>query len=78
MLSKEQGITAIGVCAAYDILIHWPGVVRTTLPSAISTSGAGKFTEIPRDYKTVVKRVCKYYHIVHMIIAVLCMTYCCF
>jgi tetratricopeptide (TPR) repeat protein len=24
MLSKEQGITAIGVCAAYDIFSHWP------------------------------------------------------
>ena len=23
MLSKEQGIVAIGVCGAYDVLLHW-------------------------------------------------------
>lgn len=23
MLSKEQGIVAIGICAAYDIFLHW-------------------------------------------------------
>ena len=23
MLSKEQGITALGVCASFDVLLHW-------------------------------------------------------
>lgn len=27
MLSKEQGIMALGVCAAFDVLAHWETVV---------------------------------------------------
>ena len=26
MLSKEQGITALGICGAYDILHHWTDI----------------------------------------------------
>lgn len=28
MLSKEQGITALGVCAAFDVLVHWETVIQ--------------------------------------------------
>ena len=28
LLSKEQGITSIGVCAAYDVLLHWKHLWR--------------------------------------------------
>ena len=27
MLSKEQGIMALGVCATFDVLVHWETVV---------------------------------------------------
>ena len=30
MLSKEQGITALGVCAGFDVLLHWEAVCWTT------------------------------------------------
>lgn len=36
MISKEQGITILGICIAYDVLLHWPWRKR------IDNSGASK------------------------------------
>ena len=27
LLSKEQGVTVLGVCAAFDVFIHWDSVM---------------------------------------------------
>ena len=29
MLSKEQGVTALGVCAGFDVLLHWEVLLKT-------------------------------------------------
>ena len=39
LLSKEQGITSIGVCAAYDVLLHWKNLWRRKSGSSL-TQGA--------------------------------------
>ena len=39
MLSKEQGITALGICASFDVLLHWEALQRglwKILPSRAS------------------------------------------
>ena len=39
MLSKEQGITALGICANFDVLLHWEALQRglwKILPSRAS------------------------------------------
>ncbi len=39
MLSKEQGVTALGVCAVYDVLLHWK-IVRHRLSLWKKTPGS--------------------------------------
>lgn len=34
LLSKEQGITVLGVCILFDLLIHWPLIWSTMLGAA--------------------------------------------
>ena len=41
MLSKEQGITALGVCASFDVLLHWEMLqrgLRKILPGRASVA----------------------------------------
>ena len=38
MLSKEQGITALGVCAGFDVLLHWEAVWTTFLKRSPAVS----------------------------------------
>lgn len=44
LLSKEQGITVLGVSIAYDILLHWPlimNAVNITLGKTSKQEGGG-------------------------------------
>ena len=66
ILSKEQGITALGVCAAYDILMHWPDItilLRSLFIKRACTDSdeknGGKKILIYSDCKAVIKRLCK-------------------
>ena len=38
LLSKEQGITSIGVCVAYDVLLHWKHLWRGKSNSSLLQS----------------------------------------
>ena len=38
MLSKEQGITSLGVCAGFDVLLHWEAVWSTLLKKDVAAS----------------------------------------
>ena len=56
MLSKEQGITVLGVCAAYDVLKHWGSVLN--MIQMLFRLGKDKF-EIKGDCRALIKRLCK-------------------
>ena len=42
MLSKEQGITALGVCAGFDVLLHWEAVWSTLLKTIRSITNSSE------------------------------------
>ena len=56
MLSKEQGVTVLGVCAAYDVLKHWGSVLN--MIQMLFRLGKDKF-EIKGDCRALIKRLCK-------------------
>lgn len=43
ILSKEQGITILGVCIAYDVLLHWPW--RKSIDNSRASKMNGHFKE---------------------------------
>ncbi|XP_019850995.1 PREDICTED: transmembrane and TPR repeat-containing protein 1-like [Amphimedon queenslandica] len=55
MLSKEQGITVLGVCGAYDVLAHWNSLLN--MCCKIFKKGKERF-EIQSDCRDVIKRLC--------------------
>lgn len=58
MLSKEQGITVIGVCAAYDVLVHWNEVTKI-IPIATSNGIVKEKRHFSDEFKAVLRRICK-------------------
>lgn len=57
MLSKEQGITVLGVCVAYDVLKHWDSVLNM-IQMLFRLGQKDKF-EIKSDCRALIKRLCK-------------------
>lgn len=52
MLSKEQGITSIGICIAIDVLIHW-NILITLLYSILKRIGFSKRVNENDKYTTI-------------------------
>ena len=47
LLSKEQGVTVVGVCAAFDVLLNWDSIQRSLSSKWDST--VEQVTSIPED-----------------------------
>lgn len=46
MLSKEQGVMAVGVCASFDVLLHWEVLVKQCRGSFSQSQSCAKESEL--------------------------------
>lgn len=75
MLSKEQGITVLGVCGAYDVLAHWKSL--SNMCCKMFKKGKEKF-EIQSDCRDVIKRLCASIILLKLWRHLFCRFYCIF
>jgi hypothetical protein len=53
LLSKEQGVMVIGVCASYDIFVHWDELWTIVYNKFRSSSGHAKLEKLETDTDVV-------------------------
>ena len=58
LLSKEQGITVLGVCILFDLLIHWPLIWSTILGVIKYKRGGGEKGDVKSEPVLVNKAQC--------------------
>lgn len=65
LLSKEQGITVLGVCGAYDVLHHWDNIrgllsrVRSADDDERKSKSMGSYCFNTKALPDMIGRICK-------------------